>query len=234
MPAGRRPVRLASPMTTPTDDDHPSTTAAGVPRWPAIIAMFFVGGLLALVSNQLTVGPSWLPLLVIAVLAIPITIASRRESHVWRRRMAFVGLGIVTLAVMGSAVLLVQRLLSLGGVDPGALLFGAAAIWLANCGTFAVWYWEIDGGGPGTRRRDGHISSDFLFPQLQIGDGTSSGGWWPGFVDYLFVAWNASTAFSPTDTLILTRRAKVLMMIQTLIALVTVAVLAARAINTLK
>ncbi|MEA2673425.1 MAG: hypothetical protein QOI92_617 [Chloroflexota bacterium] len=221
-------------MSTLADDDHPSATAAGVPRWPAIVALFFVGGLLALVSSELTVGPSWLPLLVIAALTIPITIASRRESHVWRRRMAFVGLGTVTLAVVGSAVLLVERLLSPGGVDPGPLLFGAGAIWLANCGTFAVWYWEIDGGGPGKRRRDGHVSSDFLFPQLQVGDGTSSGGWWPGFLDYLFVAWNASTAFSPTDTLILTRRAKVLMMIQSLIALVTVAVLAARAINTLK
>ena len=220
-------------MTPPADDDHPSTTAAGVPRWPAIVAMFAVAGLLALVSDQLTVGPSWLPLVVVASLAIPISIASLHESHVWRRRIAFVGLGTVTLAVVGSAVLLVQRLLS-GGVDPGALLFGAAAIWLANCGTFAVWYWEIDGGGPAKRRRDGHVSTDFLFPQLQIGDGKSSGGWWPGFIDYLFVAWNASTAFSPTDTLILSQRAKVLMMIQSLLALVTVAVLAARAINTLR
>jgi hypothetical protein len=221
-------------MTISADDDHPATTPPGVPRWPAIVALFGVAGLLALVSDRLTVGPPWLPLLVIASLAIPITIASRRESHVWRRRMAFVGLGTVTLAVVGSAVLLVQRLLSTGGVEAGPLLIGAAAIWLANCGTFAVWYWEIDGGGPGKRRRDGHVSSDFLFPQLQVGDGTSSGGWWPGFIDYLFVAWNASTAFSPTDTLILSRRAKVLMMIQSLLALVTVAVLAARAINTLR
>ena len=220
-------------MTILADDDHPATTAPGVPRWPAMVAMFIVGGLIALVSDQLTVGPSWLPLLVVALLAIPITIASRRENHTWRRRIAFVGLGTVTLAVVGSAVLLVQRLLSLGGVDPQALLFGAAAVWLANCGTFAVWYWEIDGGGPGNRRRDGHVSTDFLFPQLQIGDGKSSGGWWPGFIDYFFVAWNASTAFSPTDTLILSQRAKVLMMIQSLLALVTIAVLAARAINTL-
>jgi hypothetical protein len=220
-------------MTIFADDDDPATTASGVPRWPAMVAMFAVAGLLALVSDRLTVGPSWLPLLVVASLAIPISIASLRDSHLWRRRMAFVGLGSVTLAVVGSAVLLVQRLLS-GGVDPGPLLFGAAAIWLANCGTFAVWYWEIDGGGPAKRRRDGHVSTDFLFPQLQIGDGKSSGGWWPGFIDYLFVAWNASTAFSPTDTLILSQRAKVLMMIQSLLALVTVAVLAARAINTLR
>lgn len=83
------------------------------------------------------------------------------------------------------------------------------------------------------RRLDGHISTDFLFPQLQIGDGTSSGGWSPYFIDYVFVAFNASTAFSPTDTLLLSRRAKILMMVQSLIAVVTVVVIAARAVNTL-
>ena len=76
--------------------------------------------------------------------------------------------------------------------------------------------------------------ADFLFPQLQVGDGTSSHGWAPRFLDYLFVAWNASTAFSPTDTLVMSRRVKVLMMIQTLTSLTTIAVLAARAINTLR
>ena len=67
------------------------------------------------------------------------------------------------------------------------------------------------------RRRDGHVSTDFLFPQMQVGDGTTH-GWWPTFIDYLFVAFNASSAFSPTDTLILSHRAKVLMMVQSLIA----------------
>ena len=126
-----------------------------------------------------------------------------------------------------------NRQLLQGPVEGTYLLTGAGAIWAANLLTFSLWYWEIDGGGPSERSRDGHVSSDFLFPQLQIGDGTSSGGWWPGFLDYMFVAFNASTAFSPTDTLLLTRRAKVLMMIQSLISGVTVIVIAARAINTL-
>lgn len=220
-------------MTTAVDSSRTRDPMSGVPRWPATVALLAVGGLLALVSDRLTVGPSWLPLVVVIVLAVPLTFASRRGHHVWRRRMAFVGLGTITLAVATSAALLVNQLVN-GVVDAPLLLFGAALIWVANCGTFAVWYWEIDGGGPSKRRRDGHVSTDFLFPQLQVGDGTSSGGWWPGFVDYLFVAWNASTAFSPTDTLILSQRAKVLMMIQTLLSLVTIAVLAARAINTIK
>lgn len=207
--------------------------ARGVPRWPGIVALVAIGGLLALVSDRLTIGPSWLPLAVVLVLAVPLAIATLREAHWMGRRLAFVGLVTVTIAVAASAVLLIEQLVN-GPVDATYLLTGAGAIWVANMLTFALWYWEIDGGGPAMRRRDGHVSTDFLFPQLQVGDGTSSHGWWPGFLDYMFVAWNASTAFSPTDTLILSRRAKVLMMIQSLIALVTVAVIAARAINTLR
>ena len=196
------------------------------------MAFLVVGGLLALVSSQLTLGPSWVPLAVILVLSVPMTIASLRGRHEWRRALAFIGLGTVTVAVAASAIFLVRQLLE-GPVQGSYLLTGAGAIWAANLLTFALWYWEIDGGGPSERRRDGHVSTDFLFPQLQIGDGTSSGGWWPGFLDYMFVAFNASTAFSPTDTLILSRRAKILMMVQSLIAVVTVVVIAARAINTL-
>jgi hypothetical protein len=225
-------------MTTSAGATHadppPDTSMVGVPLWPALVAMLAVTGLIALISPRLTVGPAWLPLALVAGLAIPITIAARRERHDWRQRFAFIGLTVTTLLIAASTGLLVQQLLTNSVPDPSALLFGAAAIWVANCGVFSVWYWEIDGGGPGKRRRDGHISSDFLFPQLQVGDGTSSGGWWPGFIDYLFVAWTASTAFSPTDTLILTRRAKLLMMVQTAVSLVSVAVLAARAINTIK
>ena len=207
-------------------------TAQPVPRWQAMVAMFVVAGLIALVSDQFTIVPSWVVLATVLALAIPITIAGRRERHEWRQRLAYIGLGVTTAVIAASAIRLVQQLLE-GSIEPSILFAGAAAIWLANCGVFAIWYWEIDGGGPGQRSRDGHISSDFLFPQLQVGDGKSSGGWWPDFLDYLFVAWNASTAFSPTDTLILSRRAKVLMMAQTAISLLTIAVLAARAINTL-
>lgn len=210
----------------------PPSAPPGMPRWPAIVALLVVGGLLAVVSDRLTLGPSWLPLAIVLVLAVPLTIATMRERHDLGRALALSGLVTITIAVAASAVFLVRQLIE-GPVEGGYLLTGAAAIWAANCLTFGLWYWEIDGGGPSKRRRDGHISTDFLFPQLQIGDGTSSGGWSPGFLDYLFVAWNASTAFSPTDTLILSRPAKILMMVQSLIALVTVVVLAARAINIL-
>jgi hypothetical protein len=215
-------------MTKTADRSDPMQ---GVPRWPAALALLVVGVLLALVSNSLTIGPSWLPLAVVLALFVPVAIAARLERHDWRRALAFVGLGTVTAAVATSTVILIYQLVR-GEVDAPPLLTGAGTIWVANLITFGIWYWEIDGGGPSKRRRDGHVSTDFLFPQLQVGDGTS-GGWWPTFLDYLFVAFNASTAFSPTDTLILSRRAKVLMMVQSLLSIVTVVVLVGRAINTL-
>lgn len=207
---------------------------AGVPRWPAVVVLIAIGLLMALVSSRLTVGPPWLPLLVVLVLGVLIVIAIVLDRHDWRRRLGLIGLGTVTVAIAGSAVILVQQLIDGSAPEPTTLLSGAAAIWVANLLTFALWYWEIDGGGPSKRRRDGHISTDLLFPQLQVGDGTSSHGWWPGFVDYLFVAFTASSAFSPTDTLVLSRKVKGLMMVQTLITMVTIVVIAARAINTLR
>jgi hypothetical protein len=223
------PASVPSPVAPATQPP----ASQGVPRWPAIVALLVIGVLLALVSDQLTIGPSWLPLAIILVLTIPLTIATLLERHDWRRVLVFIGLVTSTVAVASSTILLIRQLLE-GEASGSYLLTGSGAIWVANLLTFALWYWEIDGGGPSERRMDGHVSTDFLFPQLQVGDGKSSGGWAPLFLDYLFVAFNASTALSPTDTLILTRRAKVLMMIQSLISLVTVVVIAARAINILR
>jgi len=103
---------------------------------------------------------------------------------------------------------------------------------------FASWYWRLDAGGPNARDlRDKHTSGAFLFPQMTLqpwqlaGEGQQA--WKPGFVDYLFLAFNTSTAFSPTDVPVLSRWAKALMMLQSSISLAVVIVLAARAINIL-
>jgi hypothetical protein len=158
-------------------------------------------------STQLDVSELAVPL-VVAPSDRPLTLASISGRHDIRRKLGMAALVILTAAVFLSAVFLVRQLIN-GVIEAPSLLAGSAAIWAANAGTFSLWYWEIDGGGPSERRQDGHISTDFLFPQMQIGDGKAV-GWWPGFLDYLFVAFNASSAFSPTDTLILSRRAKIL------------------------
>ena len=180
------------------------------PRWPAALALVAVGVLYSSVSNGLTVGPNLFLLGLILVLLVPVLSAHRAGKHRLARMVAFGLLALVTSAVAASVVLLVA-------LPPGrgapALLGDAALIWVSNTVGFAVWYWEVDGGGPAERQAGGPEDGDFLFPQTAAG-GAFFRGWSPGFVDYLFLAFNTSTAFSPTDTAVLSRRAKVLCMIQ--------------------
>jgi hypothetical protein len=203
----------------------------GVPRWPAAVALLAVGVLYAVLSEGLTVGPRVFLLAFVAVVLVPLTTAHLRGSHRLARRISFGVIGFVTLAVIVSTVLLVSSALSKGTSAP-ALLRDAALLWIINVATFSVWYWETDGGGPAQRRREGHRSEDFLFPQMNLGGGVAH-GWSPGFLDYVFLAFNTSSAFSPTDTAFLSRRAKVLMMLQALLSLVILAVLVSRAVNAL-
>jgi hypothetical protein len=144
---------------------------------------------------------------------------------------------VITLAILSSLVLLIRRLPE--HKDPPVdLLRAAAALWLANMLVFASWYWRLDGGGPNARdRRNAHMDGAFLFPQMTMNpEQRSAMGedlWTPGFVDYLFLAFNTSTAFSPTDVPVLSRWAKAMMIVQSSISLATLALLAARAVNIL-
>ncbi|MGN6362122.1 MAG: DUF1345 domain-containing protein [Thermomicrobiales bacterium] len=201
----------------------------GVPRWPGTIALLAIGLIYLFLPEEYTFGPRWLVLVVIVVFLVPIVFSRWRGNHLMAHATTRVLLVLMTLAVAFSAVsLLVQ--ISAGKIKPLLLLSYASLIWIANIVTFAIWYWSVDGGGPAHRHPGRHASTDFSFPQQQQDDDGIVEGWSPGFIDYLFLAFNTSTAFSPTDTLVLSRRAKVLMMSQALISLVVVAVLLARAI----
>ena len=122
--------------------------------------------------------------------------------------------------------------------SPLDLLRSASALWITNILVFASWYWRLDAGGPHARELRGvHTDGAFLFPQMTLNHQAKAEmqeeSWSPGFVDYLFLAFNTSTAFSPTDSPVLSSWAKILMMIQALISFATVALLAARAVNIL-
>ena len=194
------------------------------PRWPGAASLLVIGVVYAVLREDLRVAPSFLLLVLVAVLLVPLFYAQLRGRH---HLSHLVGLGLVTLATVavGISVLLLVITLSTQPVTPLTALRDAGLIWLANVVTFAVWYWEIDGGGPGRRRKDAHESDDFQFPQDQDG----SSGWSPDFTDYLFLAFNQSTAFGPTDTLPLSKRAKILSMVQALFSLTIIAVVVARA-----
>ena len=201
----------------------------GEPRWPAILALLAVGGLYWALPERLSPGPGWLPL----VLAVPLSLAAlvsyQQSKHGLARLLGFVVLGIVTAAMIGVLVLLVAALPD-HKEAPRDLLTSAGALWISNILVFASWYWRLDAGGPHQRElRGSHTEGAFLFPQMTQGDAD----WIPGFVDYLFLAFNTSTAFSPTDAPVLSRWAKGMMMVQSAISFSTVALLAARAVNIL-
>lgn len=209
-----------------------SPTIVREPRWPAFVAMLAAAGVYLALPEPLSLGPSWMLLAIVVFLLIPIVFSDRRGHHHVTRILTFFATGIITMAMIASLILLVK------GIPqhletPKALLRSASVLWITNILVFALWYWKLDAGGP--LRRDhphGLSNSSFLFPQMLSREEQDS-SWKPNFVDYLFLAFNTSTAFSPTDTAVLSRWAKVVMMLQSLISLMIVALLAARAVNIL-
>jgi uncharacterized membrane protein len=119
------------------------------------------------------------------------------------------------------------------GSDPAALLVTGGDIWLTNILIFALWYWDLDRGGPGSRARAERNKPDFLFPEMTSPE-LADVDWEPHFVDYLYLAYTNATAFSPTDTLPFSRWSKLAMMLQSAVSLTTGALVIARAVNILK
>jgi hypothetical protein len=220
--------------------------------WMARASVIVIVVLQLLLVNRVTLGPPWLAPAIELALLIPLSVVTAwaqdevvraTHEHHWhmiagRRRMirtlAVVLTGLITLINLGSLIMVVTALL---GGHPGnngrSLLFDALIIWGINIVAFALWYWDIDRGGPAARGIARKCVADFLFPQMTIERGDDEEEWSPGFIDYLFVSYTNATAFSPTDTMPLSRRVKMLMMIQSGISLMTIALVAARAVNIL-
>ncbi|HEV7797434.1 MAG TPA: hypothetical protein VGO73_04725 [Pyrinomonadaceae bacterium] len=208
------------------------------PRWPVLVALLGSAALYsALPSSLLVGGPRWLLPAIILTLLAPTEITHYRGQHRLNQILGYILNGIVTLAMIGSLALLIDALPE-HRVPPRELLRSAAALWFTNILIFASWYWRLDAGGPHERARTpGHTDGAFLFPQMTMDpEAKIAAGeheWEPNFIDYLFLAFNTSTALSPTDVPVLSRWAKVLMMIQALISLLVIVLLAARAVNIL-
>jgi hypothetical protein len=204
------------------------------PLWPALLGFAAIVAIYLVLPERYMAGPRWLLPMVVIVLLAAIYIARYFERPGVAHHVG-IALGVaITLAVAASAAFLVTRLQGQRTTAPD-LLRDAALIWIANVLCFALWYWRIDCGGPLVRHRDvreAREHADFLWPQWTL-DTPAARAWIPQFIDYVFLAFNTSTAFSPTDTLVLSRRAKLLMMAQSLISLIVIGFLVARAINTL-
>ncbi|MGE5611189.1 MAG: hypothetical protein ACM359_18210 [Bacillota bacterium] len=204
------------------------------PRWPTAVAVLAIGGLFLALPPSLSIGPGWLLLALIILLIVPLTITHQQGYHAINMVLGHLLNAIITLFLLASVWLLVRMLLA-HKESPIALLQSAAALWLSNVLVFASWYWRLDAGGPHQRaKRAGHTAGAFLFPQMTLGQpvrDTDGRPWSPRFVDYLFLAFTTSTAFSPTDTPVLSRWAKALTMVQAIISLAITIILVARAIN---
>jgi uncharacterized membrane protein len=228
-------------VATSTDADQERDRCAwGYPskpesRLPAAAAVLAAVLLYVTLPDRFTIGPVWLlPLLELGMLvplAIAVPVRHARETMV-HRAVSIAAIAVVNVANVASLILLVRSLLRGGPAEGTPLIFAAMQIWLTNVIVFALWYWELDRGGPSARCRDDHREPDFLFPQMTT-PAAAPRYWTPRFIDYLYVAFTNATAFSPTDTMPLTPWAKVLMTAQSLASLLTVALVAARAVNIL-
>jgi uncharacterized membrane protein len=209
--------------------------AAAEPFWPAQATILVAIGLQLLLPARLTVGPAWLIPALEGALLIGMFMATPRQleqEHPRRRRFALGLTALVSAANIFSLSALAHHLLRHSTPSPRELIVAGVLIWLTNFLIFALWYWELDRGGPGRRAAGHDAAPDFLFPQL-TDDRIEPIAWRPQFIDYLYVSLTNATAFSPTDTMPLTPMAKSIMGIQSLVSLVTIGLIVSRAVNIL-
>lgn len=209
----------------------------GENRWPVAAVIVVAIALQVALPDRLALQSRWLlpslelALLIALVIATPVRF--NRESRALRAASLTLA-ALLTLANGWSATLLVTGLIAgREGQDAGPLLSTGAAIWLTNIIAFGLWYWQFDRGGPVARAHARKTLPDFQFVQMQNPD-LHHPEWEPGFVDYLYLSFTNATAFSPTDVMPLSRWAKLTMLAQSLVSLVTVALVIARAVNILK
>ena len=206
------------------------------PRWPVLLATLSCGALNWLLPESMSAGPGWIVVALAGVLGVcsMLTVDRNEKLHLV---FAYGTQAVVTLSLAFAVYTLLSDVLAkklLGGV----LLQGAVGIWALNILVFATWYWRLDAGGPLQRgQHHSYREGAFLFPQATLTkearETLEIQNWHPQFLDYLFISFNTSTAFSPTDSPVLSRWAKGMMMLQSAIALSSVALIAGRAINIL-
>lgn len=208
----------------------------GEPRWSVTLAIIVAIVLQYVLPATLTPRPRWLiPVLESAVL-IALFIANPGRIDNLSRRLRTATIVLIVLASIAnasSAVRLVWTIIEgRDGQDATALLGTAAAIWITNVIVFALWYWELDRGGPAARAHGVHDRPDFVFAQMMTPE-LAGTDWEPAFADYLYLSFTNATAFSPTDTMPFVTWAKATMMLQSSVSLVTLVVVISRAVGLL-
>lgn len=216
--------------------------AIHVTYWPALLCVLAAIALQVRLPGKLTVGPTWLMPALEGVLLIGLAASTPRgrvdEDHPVRRRVAIGLIALVNTANAVSLYLLAHELLHKHVSNGRSLILSGVSIWLTNILIFALWYWQVDRGGPANRAHHPDPTTpdgrpDWVFPEMDGGHPYTPQGWSPDFIDYLSLAVTTATAFSPTDAMPNSGRAKVLMNAQALISLVTLGLIISRAVNIL-
>jgi hypothetical protein len=230
-----------------------SSEELGESRLLPTLAVLGSAGLYATLPSRFIAGPSsgvfslarWVVPALAVLLLVALTVTTPRgrlvqmlglqtqRLRLGRRVTALVLIGILSAANAAAIVLLVHLLVNGAQAQASLLLRAGIHIWCLNVLVFALWFWELDNGGPVARRTAGPQGRDFLFPQQAMPE-FSSAGWHPLFLDYLYLAFTNATAFSPTDAMPLSRWAKMLMLVESSASLVLAIMVAARAVNILK
>lgn len=222
----------SEPASLPTRRYPPP--ARPEPGWPAFLTILAAIALQVLLPERLTVGPSWLIPVLEGALLISLVLSTPRleREHPRRRAIAITLTTLVSAANLYSLVELTHFLLHHGSPNPRELIYSGVLIWLTNFLIFGLWYWELDRGGPGSRAAGHDGPPDFLFTQMND-DEIFPRDWRPVFIDYLYLALTNAVAVSPTDTMPLSSIAKCAMGVQSLISLVTIALVISRAVGIL-
>ena len=219
--------------------------------WLARGAIALTAALNLFLVNRLSIVPSWLASSVEIAMLAPLSIATAwthgriRQAtsddhwnliHLRRRvirRMAILLTAVVTVINFEALFGVLQALLhGTNGPSGQSLLIDALNIWFTNVVVFALWFWNLDRGGPAMRGLATKGDIDFLFPQM-VGNLPGKEAWTPGFIDYFYLSFTNATAFSPTDTMPLSSRSKLLMILESSVSLLTIGLVAARAVNIL-
>lgn len=219
----------------PAAESEAAAFARRDPFWPAQLTVLAAILLSLRLPSYLTIHAVWLIPAIEGVLLLALVGLTPRtggQSGLQRRRLALALIGLVSASNLLNLVLLIHRLLNGPGTLGRPLVLAGTEIWITNVLLFAVWYWELDRGGPLARRQAVLRAPDFLFPQMTD---VHLGGidWRAGYVDYFYTSFTNAAAFSPTDTMPLSPMAKMLMLVQSLTSLVTIGLVVARAVNIL-
>jgi len=206
-------------------------------RWPPVLAVLVVIALLEVLPDRIRLLPAWTLYVaaigtIVPMLARALAPASAPWSRI-ERVIVFLFVMISSATTIVGLAMVIRMMVFHPGVSGLRLLASSVAVWVMNVLTFSLLYWEVDRGGPNLRASGGAKMPDWLFPHEGAAQQVPP-GWRPTFADYLFLGYATATAFSPTDALPLTPRAKLLMMVESTISLVTIVIVAARAINILR